>query len=98
MSPEAQRFGCLCCGCLTLPERPPGTFNICPVCWWEDDTAQDHHRNRRAGTNRVSLQEAQENYRKMGASEPAYVGFDVLVTDDGRVRNVYGFLDKTPSA
>jgi SnoaL-like domain len=28
-----------------------------------------------------------------GDSEPAYVGFDVLVTDDGRVRDVYGFLD-----
>jgi hypothetical protein len=31
-------------------------------------------------------------------SEPAYVGFDVLVTDNGQVRNVYGFLDKVPSA
>jgi SnoaL-like domain len=33
-----------------------------------------------------------------GSTEPAYVGFDVLVTDNGRVRNVYGFLDKAPSA
>ncbi|HEV2980224.1 MAG TPA: nuclear transport factor 2 family protein [Solirubrobacteraceae bacterium] len=33
-----------------------------------------------------------------GESEPAYVGFDVLVTDNGQVRNVYGFLDKVPSA
>lgn len=27
----------------------------------------------------------------------AYVGFDVIVTDDGRIRNVYGFLDATPA-
>jgi hypothetical protein len=33
-----------------------------------------------------------------GEAEPAYIGFDVLVTDNGRVRNVYGFLDKVPSA
>lgn len=33
-----------------------------------------------------------------GAAEPEYIGFDVLVTDDGRVRNVYGFLDRAPSA
>jgi hypothetical protein len=33
-----------------------------------------------------------------GDAEPAYVGFDVLVTDNGRVRNVYGFLDRVPSA
>ncbi|MBV9048842.1 MAG: nuclear transport factor 2 family protein [Solirubrobacterales bacterium] len=28
----------------------------------------------------------------------AYVGFDVIVTDDGRIRNVYGFMDATPAA
>jgi hypothetical protein len=33
------------------------------------------------------------------ASEPAYVGFDVIATDgDGRVRQVYGFIDRTPSS
>ena len=68
-------FACLCCGYLTLPEQPPGTFRICPVCWWEDD---DHtafsHRNRRRGTNRVSLQEAQANFKRLGAAEAAYLG------------------------
>jgi hypothetical protein len=33
-----------------------------------------------------------------GSSEPQYVGFDVLVTDGGRVRSVYGFLDDEPTA
>jgi hypothetical protein len=35
-----------------------------------------------------------------GESEAAYVGFDVLVADDddGRVRSVYGFLDRVPAA
>jgi hypothetical protein len=27
-----------------------------------------------------------------------YVGFDVIVTDDGRIRNVYGFTDAAPEA
>ncbi len=27
-----------------------------------------------------------------------YVGFDVIVTDDGRIRNVYGFTDVAPAA
>lgn len=31
-----------------------------------------------------------------GAEEPAYVGFDVIATDDGRVRQVYGFMDRWP--
>ena len=27
-----------------------------------------------------------------------YVGFDVIVTEDGRIRNVYGFMDAAPAA
>jgi hypothetical protein len=27
----------------------------------------------------------------------AYVGFDVIVTDEGRIRNVYGFMDAAPA-
>jgi SnoaL-like domain len=27
-----------------------------------------------------------------------YVGFDVIVTDDGRIRHVYGFMDAAPAA
>jgi len=33
-----------------------------------------------------------------GADEPAYVGFDVITTDGTRVRQVYGFMDKTPQS
>ena len=34
-----------------------------------------------------------------GGSESVVDGFDVLdLTDDGRIRHVYGFLDKVPSA
>jgi hypothetical protein len=33
-----------------------------------------------------------------GATEPAYVGFDVIAIDGRRVRQVYGFIDKTPSS
>lgn len=32
-----------------------------------------------------------------GAAEPAYIGFDVLVTEGDRIRGVYGFLDQVPS-
>jgi len=28
-------YSCPCCGYLTLPER--GAYDICPVCFWEDD-------------------------------------------------------------
>jgi hypothetical protein len=32
-----------------------------------------------------------------GADEPVVIGFDVAVLDDGRLRDVYGFIDKAPS-
>jgi SnoaL-like domain len=31
-------------------------------------------------------------------SPDTYVGFDVIVTEDGRIRNVYGFADAGPAA
>jgi hypothetical protein len=30
------------------------------------------------------------------ASEPAYVGFDVIIAADGQIQQVYGFIDHTP--
>ena len=32
-----------------------------------------------------------------GADEPLVIGFDVAVTEAGRLHRVYGFLDKIPS-
>jgi SnoaL-like protein len=32
-----------------------------------------------------------------GTEEPVVIGFDVAILNDGRVRDVYGFLDKVPS-
>ena len=28
----------------------------------------------------------------------AFVGFDVILTEDGRIRNVYGFMDAAPAS
>ena len=60
---------CPCCGFLTLPDAPPGTFAICPVCRWEDDNVQYDDVNYEGGANRVSLRQAQENFRAHGASD-----------------------------
>ena len=32
-------YRCPCCGYKTLPER--GGFELCPVCFWEDDGQDD---------------------------------------------------------
>ncbi|MDE7209916.1 MAG: hypothetical protein K2O03_00555 [Lachnospiraceae bacterium] len=30
-----KKYRCLCCGCRTLDAR--GEYDICPVCFWEDE-------------------------------------------------------------
>ncbi len=37
-----ERYECSCCEELTLREPPPGTYQICRVCNWEDDNMQVH--------------------------------------------------------
>jgi hypothetical protein len=32
-----------------------------------------------------------------GATEPAVIGFDVIVLTEGRIKHVHGFLDKVPA-
>ena len=60
------RYPCPCCGYYTLEEKPPGTHNICPVCYWEDDNVQFKDPSLRGGANGVSLEEARGNFRDFG--------------------------------
>ncbi len=66
-------FPCPCCEYLTFDEEPCGTFNICPVCYWEDDKIQNEVPNYRGGANGVSLNEAKENFSKYGAIKEEFV-------------------------
>jgi hypothetical protein len=61
---------CPCCGSLTLAEPPPGTFEICPVCRWEDDNVQFDDVDYAGAANAVSLRQAQDNFRAFGVSDP----------------------------
>lgn len=56
-------FACPCCGYLTLPTR--GDWEICPVCFWEDDPGTDA--DGWSGANSISLFQAQENFLAFGA-------------------------------
>jgi hypothetical protein len=62
-------FPCPCCGYKTLDEEPPGTHDICPVCFWEDDPAQFEDPTLEGGANSPSLRQAQKNYADFGASD-----------------------------
>lgn len=61
------KYKCVCCGKYTMKSEPPGTFEICPVCFWEDDNVQYDNPDYKGGANRMSLNKARQNYKKIGA-------------------------------
>lgn len=66
------RFPCPCCGHLTL-DSGPGDYDLCPVCFWEDDGGQLRFPMSPDGANGISLMEAQGIYAKRGAMHSDFV-------------------------
>ncbi|MBV8085759.1 MAG: hypothetical protein JO247_13200 [Chloroflexi bacterium] len=74
-TPNGKRYRCPCCGYFTLDEEPPGTFNICKVCFWEDDNVQFQDPSFSGGANHPSLEEARRNFEQFGAIEERWKSF-----------------------
>ncbi|MBR2284153.1 MAG: hypothetical protein IJ874_07025 [Ruminococcus sp.] len=55
------KYRCPCCGEYSLDE-PPGKYDICSVCGWEDDPVQLKDPDFAGGANRLSLNEARAEY------------------------------------
>ncbi|MBK8915050.1 MAG: hydrolase [Phycisphaerales bacterium] len=66
---DSDRFPCPCCGFLTRTEPASGTYDICPVCYWEDDPIQLRDPSYAGGANQTSLEEARANFRAFRACE-----------------------------
>jgi len=68
-----KKYKCPCCECLTLNSPPPGDFEICPVCYWEDDNVQYADPFFEGGANEPSLDQARNNFQKFGASSKDFI-------------------------
>ena len=60
-------FPCPCCGYIVF-EKGPGSYDICPICFWEDDISQLRFPETK-GANKVSIIDAQRNFRSLGVCE-----------------------------
>ncbi|MCM3169185.1 CPCC family cysteine-rich protein [Peribacillus frigoritolerans] len=69
------KYTCPCCGYKTLEEEPPGTYDICSICFWEDDGVQHSDPDYDGGANTPSLRQAQKNYLVFGACEDGCIEF-----------------------
>ncbi|WP_369806188.1 CPCC family cysteine-rich protein [Desertivirga arenae] len=56
-----ERYTCPCCGYKTLI-LPPGRYDICSICFWEDCPIQKQYVDDDGGPNKVPLHRAQKNF------------------------------------
>lgn len=69
----ATNWPCPGCGYLVFSE-PPGSYEICPVCGWEDDLSQLRYPTEEGGANGSSLIQAQSAFaarKRTSLGEPA---------------------------
>lgn len=64
---EEELHACICCGYRTLEQR--GDYDICRMCWWEDDgnTSPDTY----SSPNRMTLLQAREDFRTIEEELPS---------------------------
>ena len=63
------RFPCPCCG-HSVHSNPPGSYDICEICDWEDDALElEFATTLDGGANGLTLFQAQLNYADFGACE-----------------------------
>lgn len=86
-------YPCPCCGHLAFAE-PPGSYEICSICFWEDDLVQLRWPDWSGGANRPSLRESQLNVVRFGAMEQRFVGKVQAPGADDRVDDGWRLIDE----
>jgi hypothetical protein len=64
-----ETFPCPCCGYKTFSHKPNGSYDICEVCFYEDNPNQLEEPDYKGGANPMSLRQAQQNFLKFGACD-----------------------------
>ncbi|GAA1548408.1 CPCC family cysteine-rich protein [Kribbella lupini] len=85
-------YPCPCCGHLAFAELP-GSYEICSICFWEDDLVQLRWPDWTGGANRPSLRESQLNVVRFGAMEQRFVGKVQAPAADDRVDDGWRLID-----
>lgn len=63
------RYQCPCCDFFTLSSR--GGYEVCPVCYWEDDGQDMDRLDVVSGPNHITLRQGRANFERIGACDHA---------------------------
>jgi len=78
---------CPCCDFFSLEKR--ASYDICPVCYWEDDGQDLDALDVVSGPNHITLRAGRESFSRCGASDPAAVSLVLSAAErDGMRREV----------
>lgn len=72
-------FTCFCCNYKTILER--GNYQICKVCFWEDDGGNDECKY--SHVNHMTLKEAKDNFKIKGVILEKFLKF---VDSEGKLK------------
>ena len=71
---------CDCCDYFTIP--PDSDYEICPICFWEEDAYGIRRPEANSGANHgLTLHEGRENFRKLGACASEFLPKVIAVTE-----------------
>lgn len=69
---------CACCDHFSLDD---GDWEICPVCFWEDDGLGTREPDEESGPNHMTLRQARANFMEFGACDRQFLGNVVSVEE-----------------
>jgi methionyl-tRNA synthetase len=75
---------CPCCENYTIDSDDEVIVEICEVCFWQYDVTAHKYPSKSIGPNKVSLNQARENYMKFGACREDVKEYVRKPTDDER--------------
>ena len=70
------RYQCPCCDYYSLTAR--AGFEVCPICYWEDDGQDMDQLDVVSGPNHITLRQGRFNFERIGACDQTAVS---LVAD-----------------
>lgn len=72
---------CACCDHFSLDD---GDWEICPVCFWEDDGLGISEPDEESGPNHITLRQARANFAAFGACDRRLLSNVITIEERGR--------------